>query len=744
MDSPHSTASAPDVWQQLRDFRLGDPLTRLVGYVAALPGAWDAKSAPPTPAGTALARVGSAGGATPLATPAATAEGMHIFGLFASRYFLFALFVGFVITRIHVLVHRQRVRSLGMVARVGLYMPVYLLLARALVVSSMALDGVQQGRLLLWLRPVIEQVSRIAQQRWGMDAAMATTDSALWQAFAAASVFDCVDVFVARLEGSPCAPYEYIGGLIERTSLYYFYGGSVRIQELALLAVVEKLMLAHMLMALPSGWRWRLVPTGIANGLMLHHFVFSMRSHTGPQSMYPFVQVLSMALLGVSVIIVLTTASIHWLARTIDRLSAGQARRQRHGRQQHLRAAVALYDRSGVFQGPAADDDDDDDTLLEAPQGTLMPIIPDLRRDFGVEILDLAGTCLQQCSSQLQSTGLARPCGAIRVPRTTALDEYVDSVAGAPPAEDVQADRLLAGPGATSGLAVFVEDEPIATIQPPSSTARLATAIQGTRANAVRRLSLGVWAVAVALSHYARDKKTRPRAVASSSRPHEPMPGAPRPGPQHKGVRGLLPEGESSDGADESDYDYVCASSDSSDVDTESEAGCDTGEGLLRETTGLVGDALGAAAGDEQAGDRLVATVALMAHSLLDGRTGPGVMTRSMYARYLSSSSSSGLAGLLRSTADLGAQTGAPTPFAYGETEALAQLIHSRRIGGPPADDSRTLCVVCWSNARCVMLRPCRCLCLCNECRAALVVRNFDHCPCCRRTVAGYSRVYAV
>ncbi|KAJ2772460.1 hypothetical protein IWQ57_001758 [Coemansia nantahalensis] len=721
MEALRGTAArgAPDVWQQLREFRLSDPLSRLLGYVAALPGSG---TVGPEPAAAAAAAAAEAAATATAAEAATAAEGPHVFGLFGSRYFMFALFAGFVISRVHVLVHRRQVRSLGLAARVGLYLPAYLLLARALAVVCVALDTAQGEQVRLWARPAVELVSRAAQQRWGVDAAAVAADGALWQAFAVACVFDCVDVFVARLEGSPCVSYEYIGGLIERMSLYYFYGGSVRIQELAMLAVVEKLMLAHVLMALPSGWRWRLVPTAIANGLVLHHFLFSMASHTGPRSMYPLVQILSMVLVGLSVVIVLTTVSIHWMAHAIDWLSSGHARRRQQQRrqQQPAQAPVALYNRHGVFQGIANadmgdDDDDDDDALLQMPQGALAPIIPDLCRDFGVEILDLAGTCLQQCSSQLQSTGFARPCGAIRLPQTTALDEYIDSAA-----------RAAAAEPADCGLAVYIEDEPIAVAQPLSGVARLVGAMEGTRANSVRRLSLGVWAVAAALSHYARD--TKPWGPAAAAPGTRACTSAVRPAARTRSP-GLLPDGD-----DESDYDYVCAASDS-DSDAASDSGSDAGgsdagEGLLRETAMLVGDALGAA-GAEQSGDRLVATVALMAHSLLDSRQRTGVMTRSMYVRRQ-------------------AAAGGPVdalPPVRGETDALAQLIAARRQAEGPAaasDDGRMLCVVCWANARCVMLRPCRCLCLCNECRLALVVRNFDHCPCCRCAVAGYSRVFAV
>ncbi|KAJ2371601.1 hypothetical protein H4S02_009496, partial [Coemansia sp. RSA 2611] len=576
-----------------------------------------------------------------------------------------------------------------------------------------------------WMQGAVGAVAGMAR-RHGMDA----SGGALWASFATACVFDCVDVFVARLEGSPCAPYEYIGGLIERTSLYYFYGGSVRIQELALLNALEKLLLGSVLLALPNGWRWRLIPTAAANLLMLHHFVFSMRSPSAPHAMYPFVQVLSMSLLGVSLAIVLVTAAVHSLARIVDRLGFA-----RHTPQPHR--AVALYDRHGVFQGTAADDDEDD-ALLDLAPDVSMPIVPDLRRDFSVEILDLAGTCLQQCSNQIRATGLARPCGAIRLPRTTALDEYVDRVVGAADAGSACWREPPARRG-RSGLSAFVEDEPSVVGQVPTNTADLIHVLRDTRANSVRRLSLGMWALIAALGHYALERKMGPLdpAFGASRRGAEKLGRLAAPSPESAA-------GSPSDDEDESDYDFICAISDTSDAsDAELEP-----DGLVGETAALVGDILSGTP-DEQPSDRLAAAVAFMAHSLIDSSSGsgPAVMTRSMYARQVARIGEPGapllgaLSGLYQHAA---VSAAVPAPFARGETESLAQLIQGRRSAVPRDDDSRSLCVVCWTNPRCVMLRPCRCLCLCNDCRAALVVRNFDHCPCCRRGVAGYSRVYAV
>ncbi|KAJ2179965.1 hypothetical protein GGF45_002181 [Coemansia sp. RSA 551] len=438
-----------------------------------------------------------------------------------------------------------------------------------------------------------------------------------------------------------------------------------------------------------------------------------------------------MALLAVSLAIVLVTVAVLSLARLVDRL--GFARRVALPPPP---LTVALYDRRGVFQG-VANDGADDDALLELAAD--MPIVPDLRRDFSVEILDLAAACLQQFSTQIRSTGLARPCGAVRLPKTTALDEYVNHVVTS--SDYGQSAFLAENEHSHSGFAAFVEDEPTALGPASSNSFGLAHVLNDTRANSVRRLSLGVWALIAALGHYALERKmgSLDPAAVKGRRRADKLRRLDVSGPE---LADYCIDDDADDDAS-SDYDFICAASDTSDAsDDELEP-----DGLVGETAALVADIL-SGADDDLPADRLAAAVAFMAHSLVDTSTGgPAVMTRSMYTHQMTHAEASGapllgtLAGLYQN--DIVSTTVA-APFARSETDALAQLIHSRRTAEPRGDDTRSLCVVCWTNARCVMLRPCRCLCLCNDCRAALVVRNFDHCPCCRRTVAGYSRVYAV
>ncbi|RHZ56314.1 hypothetical protein Glove_402g108 [Diversispora epigaea] len=77
------------------------------------------------------------------------------------------------------------------------------------------------------------------------------------------------------------------------------------------------------------------------------------------------------------------------------------------------------------------------------------------------------------------------------------------------------------------------------------------------------------------------------------------------------------------------------------------------------------------------------------------------------------------------------------------ESASLMSLITERR---QPRMSSQAvtdrLCVVCHGETRQCLLKPCGCFALCNGCREMMAQRKFKACPCCRRTVEGYSRVY--
>ncbi|KAG5929250.1 hypothetical protein E4U42_006508 [Claviceps africana] len=89
--------------------------------------------------------------------------------------------------------------------------------------------------------------------------------------------------------------------------------------------------------------------------------------------------------------------------------------------------------------------------------------------------------------------------------------------------------------------------------------------------------------------------------------------------------------------------------------------------------------------------------------------------------------------------------------------QALEQMLLSRRRRRMPAslevqanssielkaEESQSLpCVVCHMSARTIIVWPCRCLSLCDDCRVSLAMNNFDKCVCCRRDVHSFSRIY--
>lgn len=79
----------------------------------------------------------------------------------------------------------------------------------------------------------------------------------------------------------------------------------------------------------------------------------------------------------------------------------------------------------------------------------------------------------------------------------------------------------------------------------------------------------------------------------------------------------------------------------------------------------------------------------------------------------------------------------------WDESKALLHTIETRRRKFVVDDEIReTLCVVCQCSTRQVILWPCRCLAVCEECRMALVAQNFKGCVCCRRDVKSFSRIF--
>lgn len=51
-------------------------------------------------------------------------------------------------------------------------------------------------------------------------------------------------------------------------------------------------------------------------------------------------------------------------------------------------------------------------------------------------------------------------------------------------------------------------------------------------------------------------------------------------------------------------------------------------------------------------------------------------------------------------------------------------------------------CVICHSSPRTIIAWPCRCLCICEDCRVSLAMNNFDKCVTCRREVGSFVRLW--
>ncbi|KAJ6164742.1 hypothetical protein N7470_003414 [Penicillium chermesinum] len=94
-------------------------------------------------------------------------------------------------------------------------------------------------------------------------------------------------------------------------------------------------------------------------------------------------------------------------------------------------------------------------------------------------------------------------------------------------------------------------------------------------------------------------------------------------------------------------------------------------------------------------------------------------------------------------------------PTAQEESEILERLILACRAAVPISSDSASWesgaiglgpngppCVVCQTSPRSIITWPCRCLCICEDCRVSLAMNNFGSCVTCRQNVGGYMRLW--
>jgi len=143
------------------------------------------------------------------------------------------------------------------------------------------------------------------------------------------------------------------------------------------------------------------------------------------------------------------------------------------------------------------------------------------------------------------------------------------------------------------------------------------------------------------------------------------------------------------------------------------------------------------------------------AHALSTHFAHEGIVTRSRYRDLTQRERSKVLTSTRHRPSNFvsSSSTGKLTP--EEETQILEHLIITRRgfqastqtqkswaEGASGMGESGPQCVVCQSSPRSIIVWPCRCLSLCDDCRVTLAMNNFDKCVCCRGEVASFSRIF--
>lgn len=146
----------------------------------------------------------------------------------------------------------------------------------------------------------------------------------------------------------------------------------------------------------------------------------------------------------------------------------------------------------------------------------------------------------------------------------------------------------------------------------------------------------------------------------------------------------------------------------------------------------------------------------ILAAHLRPGQGPDRIMTRSQYQQQVERERYRVLlSSRLRHLAATHPNSEARKPSADEETEMLEQLILSRRgeasaSSGPSTWESGATglgpdgppCVVCQTSPRSIITWPCRCLCICEDCRVSLAMNNFGSCVTCRQEVGGFMRLW--
>lgn len=146
----------------------------------------------------------------------------------------------------------------------------------------------------------------------------------------------------------------------------------------------------------------------------------------------------------------------------------------------------------------------------------------------------------------------------------------------------------------------------------------------------------------------------------------------------------------------------------------------------------------------------------ILAAHLRTGEESDRIITRSQYRQQMERERSRILFSS-RIHNPIPTRPGAPRrkPTEREESEILERLILATRTEVPSTADSSSWesgatglgpngppCVVCQTSPRSIITWPCRCLCICEDCRISLAMNNFGSCVTCRQDVGGYMRLW--
>ncbi|KAJ5313364.1 GPI-anchored CFEM domain protein B [Penicillium atrosanguineum] len=147
----------------------------------------------------------------------------------------------------------------------------------------------------------------------------------------------------------------------------------------------------------------------------------------------------------------------------------------------------------------------------------------------------------------------------------------------------------------------------------------------------------------------------------------------------------------------------------------------------------------------------------ILAAHLSPGQGSGRIMTRSQYQQQVERERSRVLLSSRLHHAATNSHAEHRKPSADEEAEMLEKLILSRRAdfekssntdsstwesGAMGLGENGPPCVVCQTSPRSIITWPCRCLCICEDCRVSLAMNNFGSCVTCRQEVGGFMRLW--